>query len=138
MTYGKKRPFIASSGSDSSTIVIVEDFMSAIRVGESVDAYCMFGTAVPYEQLQDIVKKYDRIVVWTDSDKAGRTAASKLTSIIKKLINSEVRNRAFAKLNKIVLDVLTDLDPKCYTNSEIRQILKTEVTHENHRNREYS
>jgi hypothetical protein len=125
MTYGAKQPLTATSGENCDTIVIVEDFISAIRVGETVDSYCMFGTAVPYGQLESIVKKYDIITVWADGDQPGQKAASKLVTIFEKLIQQEIRNRAFANpFNKVVLNVLTTLDPKCYTNTEIRTILQ--------------
>lgn len=126
MTYGNKQPFIASSVDGSKTIAIVEDFISAIRVGETVDCYCMFGTAVPYDRLVEIIKTYDTIIIWADGDLPGQLAAHGLVKTIEKLIKVENRRRAFAcNFNKIVINVLTDLDPKCYTNTEIKTILQT-------------
>lgn len=133
MTYGKKQTFIATSSEDCRTIVIVEDFMSAIRVGETVDCYCMFGTSLPYDVLQSLVKRYDIIIVWTDGDSPGQKAAKKLSETLNKLVSQEIRQRAFAyPFNKIVRNVLTELDPKAYTNTDIRAILEEryEVFHE--------
>lgn len=130
MTYGAKQPFVASAG-ECKTVVIVEDFISAIRVGETVDGYCMFGTAVPYLSLVELIKRYDEIIIWADGDKPGQKAASKLTSILTKLVYTEVRQRAFSHTVKIVRNILTDKDPKCYTNTEITQIIQThEVSNE--------
>jgi 5S rRNA maturation endonuclease (ribonuclease M5) len=133
MTYGRKQPFIATNRENCDIIVIVEDFMSAIRVGETTDCYCMFGTSIPYGTLQSLVKRYDIIIVWTDGDSPGQKAAKKLSDTLNKLVSDEIRQRAFAyPFNKIVRNVLTDLDPKCYTNTDIRAILeqKYEVFHE--------
>jgi len=125
MTYGKKQSFIATSESRTSQeIVIVEDFISAIRVGEVCDCYCMFGTSIPYEILESLIAKYAIIVVWADGDKPGQKAASKLSYLVNKLISKESRKRSFAySFDKIVINVLTEHDPKCYTNTQVKAIL---------------
>ncbi len=127
MTYGNKQPFIVSSLGNFKTLVIVEDFISSIRVGEIVDCYCMFGTSIHYQRLSDLVKTYDTIIIWADGDGPGQRAAIKLSELLNKLIYQETRKRSFALLKKIVRNVSTEYDPKCYTNTEIRTILQQKI-----------
>lgn len=125
MTYGTKQPFTVVNDEASKTIVITEDFISAIRVGAVKNTCCMFGTSIPHEYMVKIVKQYDIIFIWADGDKAGQAAASKLSSKFNYLIKLEKRYRSFStNFEKYVRNILTDQDPKCYTNSEISKILE--------------
>lgn len=126
MTYGSKQPFIAKADTGNSVLVIVEDFISAIRVGEIEDCYCMFGTAIPYHQLETLVKTYSTIVVWADGDSPGQNAARKIHQLLMKIQARANIKRAFdLSSNKTTVNVVTEKDPKCYTNTEILKILKT-------------
>lgn len=124
MTYGNKKPFIASS-SKCDTLVIVEDFISAIRVGEVVDCYCMFGTSLSYEILKKLVSEYAIIVIWADGDIPGQRAAAKLLDTLNRIISNRSRYRAFSpSTNNIIYNIVTEKDPKLYTNSEIHNYIR--------------
>jgi hypothetical protein len=124
ITHGSKAPFIAKSGSSSNTIVIVEDFISCIRVGSVVDSYCMFGTSIPIESLQNIISRYDVIVVWADGDAPGQLAAKNLRTKLESLATKQSLKRSFSlSSSKDIVNVLTSSDPKYYTNTQIRDII---------------
>jgi len=125
MTYGKKVSFIASSSNNIQILVLVEDFISAIRVGEVVDSFCLFGTSLVQGALSKIVQSYDSIVIWTDGDKSGQTAAEKLKALFNYEINKHLKERSYNYKEKAVFHVITEKDPKAYTKSEITNILQT-------------
>lgn len=115
--------FIVSPSEGSSTVVLVEDYISCIRVGETVDCLCLFGTSLRDSWAKCILSRYDTIVIWLDNDhervnNPGQTAAKKIK---KKLENMIYWKYGLSK--KSVHNILTDDDPKYYTTSQIKEIL---------------
>jgi hypothetical protein len=51
----------------SETLVLVEDIISAIRVGHSVDAICLAGQVVHHEVTR-MFDLYKRVIFWLDDD----------------------------------------------------------------------
>lgn len=92
-------------------VVVVEDILSAIRVGRLQKACAMLGTSISNHNLLNIVELYDTIYIWTDSDKAGIKSRKKL-------------RRLFSLYNKTIIDIYTDKDPKLYNNQEIKNVLR--------------
>ncbi len=92
------------------TLVIVEDNLSAIRVGELLPAVSLIGTSMSKENMLTLANDYDILIVWLDGDKPGQRAAKKLVKSLS-LLHSEVHN------------VVTKRDPKCLFDSEIRSVL---------------
>lgn len=92
-----------------NSLVITEDAVSAIKVARLVDAMPALGTSVPVGKLVKIQRKgYQKLIVWLDRDKwkEGMEIAEK------------------AKWLGLSTDtILTDLDPKCYNDEEIRGYL---------------
>ena len=94
----------------NDTVVIVEDFLSTIRVGRITPAVSILGTTLTDERLSIISSQYNQVVLWMDGDKAGRDGVKKA---------------------KIKLDLCgipyrvieTTKDPKMYSNREIQEIL---------------
>jgi hypothetical protein len=122
LTYGAKIPFYSNSVK-SDTIVIVEDFISCVKVGNVTQAMACFGTSIGYSTLVDIVNKYDNIVVWLDGDKPGQDGAKELIGRIKNIQNKEKVRRAFSIREFRIRNILTNMDPKCFSNSQIFNIL---------------
>lgn len=126
-TGGQKRTMINSI--DSDTIVIVEDFISAARVGEFVDVACLFGTFLMNKDAKEMLKKYKRIVIWLDNDdkkksNSGQIAAVKIMNNFKYLMSLEDNRKSFGGNNIVLLqNISTQFDPKVYSNSEIKEIL---------------
>jgi Zn ribbon nucleic-acid-binding protein len=95
----------ASAG---SSLVIVEDMMSAIKVGRQCSCMPLLGSSLPMNKLMIIYNNYKDVLVWLDHDKY-RAGAN-----IKEKLN----------LLGICADVvLTDLDPKCYHDGFITDVL---------------
>ncbi len=70
--------FIAGSELNSEFVVIVEDAISAIRLGEFTTTVALLGTNINSKQLELLKDFPKRYIIWLDSDKPGRTAARKL------------------------------------------------------------
>ncbi|QDP66056.1 MAG: hypothetical protein Unbinned4336contig1000_21 [Prokaryotic dsDNA virus sp.] len=100
--------FAARSRKTSSRAIIVEDILSAIRVGASADAFSLLGTKITTAQASRLMK-YDRVTTWLDSDRAGRNGAYKIGKELG--LVTEVDN------------IVTDQDPKMLTNKQIKEIL---------------
>lgn len=106
LSYGPKS-IMRSRGPLTDTVVIVEDYISCIKVGQSCKAVALLGTKT--ENLDQIISWYPRIIIWLDSDGAGQRSAQKLLQTCS--LYRETRN------------IITELDPKGYTKSQIEEIL---------------
>jgi len=91
-----------------STVVVVEDIVSAIRVGEVTNTISLLGTKATTAQVV-CLSKYDRVVTWLDSDKAGKRGS---TSI-----------RQSCSLLTDTYNIITEHDPKFYSEQQIEEIL---------------
>jgi DNA primase len=101
-------------------VCVVEDAVSAIRVGRVTPAVALLGTSVGqtlhglYAYAVEIAQHgtAPKIAVWLDGDKAGHKGRD---AIARKL------SLAGAEVTKIN----TPLDPKRYSNREIKEILES-------------
>lgn len=93
-----------------STLVIVEDCVSAIRVSEAswFDAMPILGSVVATSKLTRLARLYSSLIVWNDSDK---------------LTESRNLARRAQLLGMTAHVVHTELDPKCYTNNQIMEFI---------------
>lgn len=89
--------------------VLVEDIISAIKVGRQYTAIPMLG-AKPTEEIIQALNDYDEVVLWGDADKMRE--------------NIVVRNKLSERLGKKVKLCFTSLDPKCYSDLEINNTLQ--------------
>jgi hypothetical protein len=96
---------------DSNRAVLVEDMLSAIKVGLAGYAgVCLFGSYLKDQTIDNVADQYDRLTVWLDPDK--RKDATKYT-------------KRFSSLGYDFNAVLTaKKDPKEYTIKEIKKFLK--------------
>lgn len=124
-SYGTKRPHLLAGVGD--LLVIVEDVISAIRVHQAgFSSICLWGTKLSYEDLCDWFKKYDKCLVWLDNDKekqtnSGQEAAAKII----KMGTSVLKNKyGFSIGSKEIVNVVADEDPKCYSNTSIREFIR--------------
>lgn len=90
-------------------LVVVEDPVSAIKVSRVVTAMPMLGSNIGLERARKLSSEFKEAVVWMDSDK--RKASILVASTLSQL-----------GLTSTVL--FTDLDPKCYSQAEIRELVK--------------
>ena len=91
-------------------VVLVEDMLSAMRVGEVCKAIALRGTSFNDNKLCQILDSGINFIVWLDSDKPGQEAAKTLIHKLK-------------WWNGKVSAVMSDKDPKCYSDKEIRTFL---------------
>ena len=98
---------------DCSSIVLVEDIMSAIRVTQAGSTACsLLGTKVSTAQAT-LLSRFETLTLWLDSDRAGRQG----TTSIKRTLSMVCQN---------VRSVVTEKDPKTYSNKQINEVLKHE------------
>lgn len=96
-------------GQRRSELVVVEDPVSAIRVAEAVsDAMPLLGSHLATKRLNAVAGLYSSVVFWLDSNKLKESRAMAERA---KLIGMTART------------IYTELDPKCYTNEQIKEYL---------------
>ena len=110
---GRKDTFFIANQMFSHEVVVVEDIISAIRVSYTADAYAMLSTHVPEDLVLRLSKKYQAILLWLDPDKS------------KEIVALARRFRAFG-IN--ARSILTNKDPKYYTNKQIRRFIDGNTT----------
>ena len=96
----------------SNFVVIVEDIISALRVGRLYNALSTLGTQLNLEKLSTCLKVFGRktFVLWLDGDGAGVSGRRKMRRTLE-LHGLEVRT------------ISTPKDPKEYTDAEVAQFV---------------
>jgi hypothetical protein len=100
---------------ESSIIVLTEDIISTIKIQRLYNSSCLHGSYIDinkYSKIYNIYKPKE-VVLWLDKDKQKESYLFSL------------------QLNKIGIPsrvVSTNLDPKCYTTSEIKEIIEPKAT----------
>lgn len=100
--------YFVVDGHSTETVVLVEDILSAVKVGDLFDCYAMLYAFIPDNLVFELAKKYGSIILWLDADKEHQ------------MISRTMRYRSFG-IN--VEFRKTKKDPKDYTLSEIRNLL---------------
>lgn len=137
ITRGVKTPsvLLSENSDDTKTFVICEDFLSSIRVSKIFDTVCLWGTKIEYTFLQDLLKRYDRCLVWLDNDKqkevnSGQIAAEKICKTARSILNYRYKAKSFSAKTQEVFNIISDLDPKCYTDTEIKEFTKKGIAND--------
>lgn len=106
---GDRNSIVYQTGDgNSSRAILVEDMLSAMRVGEVECCYSLLGTKITTAQA-NILSKHDELVTWLDNDRAGIAGALSVRKAVGLLVD--------------VHNIRTDDDPKCYSRGEIKQII---------------
>lgn len=92
-----------------STLVLVEDIVSAIRVGHLMPCMPVFGSHVSVRTLLRIAQFYEKTVIWLDKDKQ---------------IDSVKFSNNARLCNLQSTSVITEKDPKEYPTQELKIILE--------------
>ena len=109
--YGHKalnRTFFNNPNTPNS-LVLVEDFISAVKVARFASCIPLFGSTISADAVKWAVGSFTKLRIWLDRDKASESLkeASKLSQWI-----PDTRT------------VVSELDPKEYSNTELINILK--------------
>lgn len=112
VTYGIKRNLmhilpVVSRGL-TERVVLVEDLLSAIKVGRQCPSMPLFGSDITKTQLFRLSRYYENIFIWLDPDKHQHS------------IKLGQRAELFFKTVTIVF---SEKDPKDYSNEEIKKLL---------------
>lgn len=113
----------------NTPIVLCEDFLSYVRIAEVCDVSCLWGTKIGLFHLKPLCQEYDTIITWLDNDQekeinSGQVAADKIKEDVEYLFNKQRYYRGFSAQKKKYINIVTELDPKWYTTSEIESIIK--------------
>lgn len=73
--------WVIPPNADNSVIIITEDILSAIRVGQLIPAVSMLGTKLSEQQAEQ-VSNYDHVVTWLDPDEAGIVGAQNMRKML--------------------------------------------------------
>lgn len=123
-TFGEKPSTHYGRLHNSGTIIIVEDLISALRVNQQYNVFCMLGTSLSEVAVNYIMRNFSDVVIWADGDKFGQICAEKLLKTFTYLVNKYNNTRIFDVGNyKHVRNIVTNKDPKTFTNSEIESIV---------------
>lgn len=90
-------------------VVLVEDYLSGLRVGKFMDVATLFGTSIKERNILTLCRTYDTIILWLDPDEAGKRAAEKLMKQLTLYANVAI--------------IISKADPKCLFDSEIQNHL---------------
>lgn len=102
----------AANQLNTHTIVVVEDFVSAIKVSNHLHCMPLFGSHLSTQKMAALSKLYDNLFIWLDQDKFGKAL--------------ELSQQA-ALIFKRVHPVRTAEDPKAYFGHEIGTRLRASL-----------
>lgn len=91
-------------------VVIVEDYLSCVRVGRITPTVAFLGTSNKADALLPKLGSDTKAVIWMDPDKAGRNGRNNLA-----------RSLSLFGIEPILLN--SKRDPKFYSNREIRELI---------------
>jgi len=91
-------------------IVLTEDILSAVRVGEVTEAWSILGTSLPDPVLNQLMLADKPVRVWLDPDASGRKGSSKAV-------------KALRTVGIDVKPVYSERDPKFHSKEEIASVL---------------
>ncbi len=125
LTFGNKQELQIMPNIGSKLIVLVEDYISAIRVNEYANVLCLWGVHVTHHMLK-VLQNFDMsIAIWLDPDRAGREASRLVLSRLNESMHYCSKYKAFANREpRTVAIVETDEQPKNYSGFQIGKILK--------------
>lgn len=97
----------------SNFVVLVEDFISAIKVGRHFPAMPLFGSEISLDRIRKLSDRVTSLVTWLDRDK--------LKNAIK------ARYKALAYFTTVSV-VVSQLDPKEYDDGQIQRFITSSRT----------
>ena len=105
------RIFVPQPVVASSTVVLVEDILSAIKVGRQYAAVALLGTGCNIETTKWLISNFKRFIIFLDDD----------NKIVKR--QQRVLKNTFDVLGEAKIITGVGKDPKHLSNSELREII---------------
>jgi hypothetical protein len=104
--------FVSLPNDDKQTLVVTEDILSAIRVGEvkGFTGCSILGTTASPSDI-NFINSYPETVLWFDPDAAGRKC-------------TKVLSRSLGMLGRDCRVIRSTRDPKVYTHKELEAMLR--------------
>lgn len=95
-------------------VVLVEDILSAYRVGQVGEAWSLMGTALYTPTLVRLLETGKPVLVWLDNDPTIRNAGQRAAAeVMRTLTNVGIKCH----------NIVSDRDPKLHSRDEIRRII---------------
>lgn len=92
------------------TITLTEDLLSAFKIGQVAEAWCLMGTHANPRLIAGLLKRGAPVAIWLDPDAAGRHAAQRVHKQLT-AYGIEVRR------------IRSERDPKLHTYDQIKEYL---------------
>jgi hypothetical protein len=102
------RGVVHTVGNNPDTCTLVEDMVSAIKVGRYTTAVPIFGSDISTEMALHVHNRYPQLLIWLDKDKRRYAHA---------------RAQSLRYLFKSVRVIDSEADPKDYNNAELKEYL---------------
>lgn len=90
-------------------VTLVEDILSAFRVGMEGEGWSLMGTELSTQVLSKLLQDGRPVQLWLDPDDAGQSAAA---TILRTLENTGIKCR----------NIISDKDPKLLSRAEVRRL----------------
>ena len=101
---------------NKDVIVLTEDILSAVRVGEQIPTVSLLGTKISDQQAEQIAH-YKHAITWLDPDQAGISGAKSVRNTLNLVMQTS--------------NICTKKDPKLLTYNEIQHQVKAHICSEN-------
>lgn len=93
-------------------VLVVEDFISAVKVGRIAPTCCLWGSELSIKKLKRLAHSFESLIIWLDHDKASYQA------------KSIVKAKPYFKH---VTGIFTKSDPKAFTTKEISEWIQSSL-----------
>jgi hypothetical protein len=109
----KQEDFLFHIDKGTDTCIIVEDVLSAIRIGRHHSVIAILGTSLSDYQVGALSKRYKGFKIWLDDDNP---------TVKMKQVSAKNRLDIFGRVSMIK----TEHDPKTYTDKQIEEVINNE------------
>jgi len=124
---GTKQPYKINSG--NKRVILVEDYISAIRVSEYADVWCLFGTYLDRSHVDELLDNYTNITLWLDGDEAGEKGVKNITKQLNYKIKDKMRRFPLRySAGWSITNIKSIEDPKHYSPKEMESYINEKTT----------
>lgn len=122
----KKTTFITGEY-NNNTVVIVEDFISAVRVGQFNTTLCLFGTSLTQLNKDWLCTHASKIILWLDNDEPGIQASNKIKGELITHYNKLFKKFPLLHEDTEILQVFSDKSPKELNDNKIKTTMSAYI-----------